>query len=392
MNDLTQPRTVPQPIEEGGRLGADVLGPHNIPLALQNPNLLTPPRTDKGKVANVKWPFTLSHQRIEKGGWAREATARELPVSKSMAGVDMRLIAGGVRELHWHTASEWAYVLEGRARITAVDQNGRAFVDDVEKGDLWFFPPGIPHSIQGLEPNGTEFLLAFDDGNFSEDSTFLLTDWLAHTPREVLVKNFGWPESVFDNLPKGELYIFEAPLPPSLEQDRVEGAERVRESFSYRLHAQEPRRMPGGSVRIADTRNFPVSTTTSAALVELEPGAMREMHWHPNADEWQYWIEGQGRMTIFAAEAKARTFDFRGGDVGFIPFATGHYIENTGDTALRFLELFPSPVFEDISLAQWLAVTPRTLVVAHLRIDPRLLDALPRDKRPVRPPIGGDRG
>ena len=378
---------VPQPIEEGGRLGADILGPRNPALARQSPNLLAPPRTDKGLVPNVKWPFTFSHQRIESGGWARETTARELPVAKSVAGVNMRLVAGGVRELHWHTASEWAYVLEGRARITAVDQNGRAFVDDVGKGDLWFFPAGIPHSIQGLEPRGTEFLLVFDDGNFSEDSTFLLTDWLAHTPRDVLAKNFGWPERVFDTLPDKELYIFQAPLPGSLEQDRVAGAKTVPQTFSHRMLEQEPQSMPGGTVRIADTRNFPVSTTTAAALVELQPGGMREMHWHPNADEWQYWIDGQGRMTVFAAEAKARTFDFRAGDVGFVPFAMGHYIENTGETVLRFLELFPSAVFEDVSLAQWLALTPRTLVASHLRIDPAMLDTLPRAKRPV---AGGD--
>ena len=89
-------------------------------------------------------------------------------------------------------------------------------------------------------------------------------------------------------------------------------------------------------------------------------------------------------MTIFGAEAKARTFDFRAGDVGFVPFAMGHYVENTGSDTLRFLELFPAPRFEDVSLVQWLALTPRTLVAAHLGIDPALLDALPRDKRPVR--------
>jgi len=90
----------------------------------------------------------------------------------------MRLDAGVIRELHWHVQAEWAYVLEGSCRITALDQEGGNFVGDLEKGDLWYFPRGHPHSIQGLGPNGTEFLLVFDDGAFSEDSTFLLTDWL----------------------------------------------------------------------------------------------------------------------------------------------------------------------------------------------------------------------
>ena len=90
----------------------------------------------------------------------------------------MRLDEGVIRELHWHKEAEWAYVLEGNVRVTGLDLEGGNFVDDLEKGDLWYFPAGHPHSLQGLSPNGTEFLLIFDDGNFSEDSTFLLTDWI----------------------------------------------------------------------------------------------------------------------------------------------------------------------------------------------------------------------
>ena len=376
----------PQPVRGGD--GASLLGPRNAGVSGQNPNLFAPPATDKGLVPNLKWPFALSHNRLEDGGWARETTVRELPASKSMAGVNMRLASGAVREMHWHKESEWSYVLAGRARITAVDGDGCTFADDVEAGDLWFFPSGIPHSIQGLGPDGCEFLLVFDSGDFSENSTFLLTDWLAHTPKEVLAKNFGWPESAFDGVPQEELYIFEAPLPGSLERDRATGAPGVPRSFSHRMLAQEPQRLRGGSVRIADSRNFPVSTTTAAALVEIEPGGMREMHWHPQADEWQYWIEGQGRMTVFASGAKARTFDYRAGDVGFVPFAMGHYIENTGDVPLRYLELFPSARYADVSLAQWLALTPPELVQAHLGVDRALLDALRAGKVPVVPMDG----
>ena len=134
--------------------------------------------------------FSLSHKRIEEDGWTRQVTVRDLPVSKKIAGVEMRLISGGIRELHWHVGAEWALMLYGNARITAVDQEGRSQVSDVGEGDLWIFPGGIPHSIQGLGPDGCRFLLVFDDGNFNEFETFLLTDWIAHTPPEVLAKNF----------------------------------------------------------------------------------------------------------------------------------------------------------------------------------------------------------
>jgi len=157
-----------------------------------------------------------------------------------MAGVK----AGAVRELHWHKEAEWFYVLKGKARITAVDEMGRTFADDVGEGDLWYFPPGIPHSIQGLdsEVDGCEFLLVFDDGNFSEDSTFLLTDWLAHTPCDVLAKNFGASEDKLEKLPTKELYIFPAPKLGPLLDDRKSDAAPVPNTFSHRLLQQEPNR------------------------------------------------------------------------------------------------------------------------------------------------------
>src|SRR6266404_2083745 len=115
-------------------------GPANPVLDGQNPDSTWPPSTDsKSLVQNLKYPFSFANKRTYEGGWSREVTVRELPVSKSMAGVNMRLTAGGVRELHWHTAGEWAIMLYGTARITAIDADGKSFVADVKKNDLWFF-------------------------------------------------------------------------------------------------------------------------------------------------------------------------------------------------------------------------------------------------------------
>jgi oxalate decarboxylase len=380
------------PLPQRGDKGADILGPRNQSRAAEEPFTLAPPATDHGTMPNLKWSFADSHMRLEEGGWARQATIRELPISKAMAGVNMRLKAGVVREMHWHKEAEWAYVIKGRARITAVDQDGRTFADDVGEGDLWYFPGGIPHSIQGLSSqgpsgavDGCEFLLVFDDGGFSEDSTFLLTDWLAHTPRDVLAKNFGLPESAFAKIPEKELYIFPGPKPGPLAADKMGGSGPVPRTFSHRMLAQEPVRTNSGSVRITDSTVFPASVTIAAALVDVEPGGLRELHWHPNGDEWQYYIAGKGRMTVFGSESKARTFDYQAGDVGYVPFAMGHYIENTGDTTLTFLEMFKSPRYADISLSQWLALTPHPLVQAHTGMDSKLVEALPETKTPVVP-------
>src|SRR5882724_4922651 len=165
---------------KGGDRSTSDPGPANPKLDAQNPDSMWPPSTDsKSRVPTFKYPFSLANKRVYEGGWSREVTVRELPVSKSMAGVNMRLTAGGVRELHWHTASEWAIMLYGTARITAIDADGKSFVADVKENDLWYFPSGIPHSIQGLDPDGAEFMLVFDDGDFSEAETVLLSDSIA---------------------------------------------------------------------------------------------------------------------------------------------------------------------------------------------------------------------
>ena len=372
----------PEPIQ--GNVGGTDPGPRNIELDRQNPDVLTPPRTDHGTLPNLKFSFGMAHNRLQGAGWARQVTMRELPAATTLAGVNMRLNPGGIRELHWPKQAEWAYMLDGRARISAVDQYGRNFLDDVGVGDLWNFPAGVPHSIQGLE-EGCEFLLVFDDGSFSEDATFLLTDWFVHTPKEVLAKNFGVSETDFANLPTDidrTRYIFHGEVPPSLSSDMVSDSYGER-SFSYHFSTQQSVKTSGGKVRIVDSTTFPAASTIAAGLVEIEPGGMREMHWHPNSEEWQYYIEGRARMGVFASEGNARTFNYQAGDVGTVPFAYGHYVENIGKTPLRFLEIFRSPHFQDVSLNQWLALTPPELVQAHLNLNKSVMGSLRKEKWPV---------
>src|SRR6201995_4014672 len=376
--------SAPEPIRPGR--GATILGPRNVPVEVENPDVFVAPETDAGTVQSLKWPFALSHNRVLSGGWARETTTRELPISTEIAGVNMRLTPGGIRELHWHKEAEWAYVIAGSCRVSILDEEGRLFIDDVAVGDLWYFPAGLPHSIQALE-NGVEFLLVFDSGDFSENETFLITDWMNHTPRDVLAQNFGVGTSAFDTLPTDighTRYMFAGDVPPALSNDAPPyPATQPPLSYTWHMHAQEPTRAAGGQVRITDSRNFTVSERIAAALVEIEPGGMRELDWPPNADEWQYYLSGQGRMTVFASGGKARTFDYQAGDVGYVPFAMGHYVQNTGDETLTFLEMFRSDHYADVSLSQWMGVLPAELVKAHLHLNERVMSGLRKQKEPV---------
>jgi oxalate decarboxylase len=211
---------------------------------------------------------------------------------------------------------------------------------------------------------------------------------MAHLPHEVLSKDFGVGEKAFQNVPKQELFIFQTDVPGGLEADQKAAAGTLGKSpkvFAFRTMEMPPtKQTKGGEVRIVDSRNFKVATT-AMAMVTVHPGGLRELHWHPNADEWQYYISGKGRMTVVATGNKARTMDFQEGDVGYVQKTLLHYIENTGDTDLVFLEMFKADRFQDLSLAEWLAHTPPELVMAHLHIDKPTLDAIPREAPVIMP-------
>jgi oxalate decarboxylase len=375
-----------QPIR--GAKGATDPGPRNATLDGQNPDVLIPPETDNGSIPNLKFSFAMAHNRLEDGGWAREVTVRELPIARSMAGVNMRLDSGVVRELHWHKEAEWAYILQGKVRLTVVDENRAVWIDDIEPGDMWLVPAGIPHSIQGLD-GGCEFLLVFDDGNFSENETLLITEFMAHMPKSVLAKNFGIDAEHFANIPKSEKYIFRLPVPAALDTVR-KALPDARPRLPFTLHAadQPVTRYPGGSTKVVDVGNFP-ETNLAALIMEIEPGAMRELHWHPDADEWQYYLSGDARMTVFDATSKARTFNYTAGDVGFVPRTMGHYIENIGTTTLKIINVFNKPVYKDISLNNWMALTPPDLVQGHLELDSTAMKALRRERSAI---AGGPAG
>ncbi|KAB5590059.1 Oxalate decarboxylase [Ceratobasidium theobromae] len=372
------------PVPERGTTGGSILGPQNIPLDREGPDFLAPPSTDSGSIENVKWPLGLSHNRLQDGGWARQQNIHDMPIATAMAGVNMRLKAGAIREMHWHTTAEWAYVLAGSCRVNSVDQGGRNFIGDVYPGDLWYFPAGIPHGLQGLNDtaDGCEFLLVLDNGTFSEDATFQLTDWTAHIPKEVLAKNFQVNISAFDHIPARELYMIQSAVPTGSAEDTEPKSPQgtVPLPFTFAASKAAATNTTGGSVKVVDSRTFNVSKTISMAEVTVVPGGMRELHWHPTQPEWTFFIEGNARITVFGAEGNARTFNYQAGDIGYVPPSFGHYVENIGNTTVKFLEIFKSDLYEDISLNQWLALSPPAMVKAHLGLDDDTISKLQKTK------------
>lgn len=320
--------------------------------------------------------------RLGPGGITRGASVHEFPASVGIAGVSMRLEAGGMRELHWHAnAAEWGYVISGSCRTTILHPDGTHASDDFYPGDCWYFPRGWGHVIQGLGPEECHFILIFDNGNFSEDHTFSISDWMSRTPPAILAQSLGLSADEVAQLPKSEVYFAKGPVvTSSTPQSTARKDPELVAKHRYPLGAQEPRRVPGGGVqRTVTVDEFPISKTMAGSLLELEPGGLRELHWHPGADEWQYYIQGTAEMSVFLAQGNVVTEQFEAGDVGYAPMGSGHYIKNTGSGVLKVLIGFNNPRYESNDLSAWLSTNPNDILATNLGIPEALAKKLPKE-------------
>jgi oxalate decarboxylase len=331
------------------------------------------------ELPTFKFALDKSEAKTIGGNSAREATVVQLPISKGIAGVSMRLAPGGMREMHWHaTAAEWAFVNQGRVRTTVIQPDGQSETNDFDPGDVWYFPRGHGHMLQCLGNEPCHFVLIFDNGYFSEFGTFSVTDWLSRVPKALLAKNLGVAESSFEGFPVDEVYFAQGPMPPEVKSTPLQGWKQPALTHKFELLKQPPHReFKGGREWRVDSTYFPISQTITAVVLDLEPGALRELHWHPSADEWQYVLEGKISVTMFGSHARFRTETLEQGDVGYIPQGYGHSIENVGDGKARILIGFNSGIYETIDLSQWLAGNPLDVLATNFNKPDSLFQKFP---------------
>jgi oxalate decarboxylase len=343
-------------------------------------NNVPDPVTAGKELPTFKFALEKTKGKVIGGSYGKEATVVQFPISKGIAGVSMKLEPGAMRELHWHaTAAEWAYVNKGRVRTTVIAPGGSSETNEFEPGDVWYFPRGHGHMLQCLGNEPCHFILIFDNGYFSEFGTFSISDWVGHAPKPLLAKTFGLPESEFDGFPKDEVYFAKGAIPPARPADPLGGPKPTALTHKWQLLKNDSKvDNAGGRLYLVDSTKFPISKTIAGAVLELEPGGLRELHWHPTADEWQYVLEGKMSMTMFGSHGRFRTEVLEQGDVGYIPQGYGHSIENAGDTRCRVLIGFNAGVYEDIELTEWLAGNPADVLATNFGKPASLFESFPR--------------
>ena len=285
--------------------------------------------------------------------------------------------------MHWHAAAdEWAYVLAGQCQIVALDATGDAEVANLGPGNIWYVPRGHAHSIQTLGAAPYHAVLAFNDGLHSEHGAFGISDWLSQSDPALLAQVFGVPVAVFAACPRGETFIMQGPVVPADSPEAAE-ASALPSKYSHRhaLTAQPAcRTLPGGTLHVASAQAFPRSANMTAAVARLRPGAVHELHWHPNASEWHYVACGQTRVTLFGADKRLAVADMEAGDCAYIPQGWGHSVQNTGAAPCEVVGVLDAGAYQESSLTEWAASVPLHVLANTLALPGDALDALPKDK------------
>ncbi len=112
----------------------------------------------------------------------------------------------------------------------------------------------------------------------------MVDDWLEHTPKDVIAKNFGVDISVFNSLPASDPYILNGTISNSTVAPGSGGTLSGNSSFVYHTLQHPAESVPGGGGDFykIDSTKFPAAKTIAATFVRLKPGGLRELHWHPN--------------------------------------------------------------------------------------------------------------
>jgi oxalate decarboxylase len=318
---------------------------------------------DVGEMPEFTRSLDGSTPKVTSGGWAKESTEHQLPIMKGLAGVHMFMDPGGSRELHWHAmAAEWAYVIDGRCQTVVLDPSGQTEINNYGPGDLWFFPRGHGHAIQTIGNEPCHFILSFDNGAFSEHGTFSITDWVSLAPKDMLAKNFGLTKEDFAAFPQGETYIQAGPVLPVSEAIDTPWPKESTHKFSLMKDVRARRDFDGGTFNLATVDEWPISKTMSGGLMVIQPGQTKALHWHPNANEFQFYLKGNGQVSLFGSGGRGKVADVKAGDTAYIPAGYGHGILNTGDEDLEIIQTWDAGKFEEITLKHWMATAPKYLL------------------------------
>src|SRR6202012_4316708 len=84
--------------------------------------------------------------------------------------------------------------------------------------------------------------------------------------------------------------------------------------------------------------------------------------WNPNANEFQFYLNGNGQVVLFGSGGRSKVANVKAGDSAYIPAGYGHAMVNTGSEDLEIIQTWDAGKFEEITLKHWMATAPKYLL------------------------------
>ncbi|HEY6537380.1 MAG TPA: cupin domain-containing protein [Candidatus Nitrosocosmicus sp.] len=361
-----------------------------------NSNIIDPltnlvsPFEQKQKSSPYTFNLDLTKPQFSNAAGSRTfANADNFPVLNewSMSTYLLRLKRDGVREPHWHpNAAELGYCINGRAKMTIYSSNTGAdsFTVDsftIDPGEIFFIPQGFMHDIENIGNNEAKFVLAF---NNERPTTLGLSGSVGSMSDRIMNKTFGLKSSnaFFNEFNKNssEDIIIGSKSNKGLESES--NIAKIPNSHKYNIEATPPQiQTAGGTVGKANANSFPILRESKLAFFSLimKPNAIREPHWHPNASELGYVLDGTARLIVLSPEGGKDTFEVTPGEIYFIPVGFFHYIENLDSNKnMHFLLFFSSDMPGDIGTSGMLSAYSNNVLGSTFNLDPAYFNKLPR--------------
>jgi oxalate decarboxylase len=306
-----------------------------------------------------------------------------------MAAYLLRLKQGGVYEPHWHpNAAELSYCINGRAIMTIFSPNAGYDSFTIDPGELVFVPRGYIHDIENISDQEAKFITAF---NYEQPREIGISGSVGSMPDRVLNATFGIKPPTatffngFNNKSPKDIVIGSKPPANTLGAAATTTAAdnsttRIPNPHKFNLEGIPPQvQTTGGTVALGNANTFPILSGLACYSLRLNPNGIREPHWHPNAAELDYVIEGRARMTILSPGGSVDTFEVSPGQIVFIPPAYFHYIENPDSISnMHFAVFFGHEKPEDIGISGALSAYSNEVLAAVFNLDPTLFDKLPK--------------
>lgn len=299
-------------------------------------------------------------------------SSASFPFMHTMALATITLKKGGVREPHWHpNADEMTYCVSGKALITMFSPGNNHDTFTLSAGEVVYFPRGFIHHIENINPSETgesSFILAYDHHS-PEDLD--LSQSIGSMSTHVLASTFSSSKKIFQTLKRGTTDTFIS------RRKTIETSTSIHNHNKFNLEKIHPQiETKGGLARIANKTNFPALEHLALFSLRIAKKGVREPHWHPNATELNFVVQGKARLTILSPSGEIDTFELLPGQGSIIPAGYFHHIENIGPKELHMTVFFNNAIPDDIGLSGAVSAYSKETLASLFGVEPEFLSQL----------------